>query len=1014
MATASNVAVVSIPLENGVNLKVDKREAPIGTMRQLQNCNMKVVGELQKRSGWTQLTNQVLGGDRITAGVALAVLNNELFVFDGTTAYSYLPGSSPGWLPKGTFTSVQVADDEVVRNVYVQNAPDCAVLGDLAIYGYLDSRGGARCTVRSVSTGNVLVFDRALDTDVDCVRCVSFGGNLYVVYSQGQDLKAQFIIPSQPNVLQPEVGLVTGALDQTDGFFDLQVSADGTLLYVAYNDLSAGVTFRALNSGLATTASGNVVNARLQAIQLDTGTLLWVAYLASGVPSLLSCAQVNLGGDVIVPFLSVPPDYSVGSVAMAEADPLTHQMVGFWGSSTSIAEQQTWTADFDNSVFPTLSPWMLTVTPLSKCFNVGGQNYVSVQHQSTEQATAFVVTADASQRIVVKDRYTTLGTAAVDGALSNPVLDQYGEWHVAVASGLSPSGVGEFTMNFSGDESFFTAQVDQSAFVVGGGGLQSYDGVGFTEQNFYLFPDVVLGIAGSGGGLSAGTYQYSAVFVHTDNNGLTTRSSVSVPIEVTTTLGGAVEIFVNCLSITDKPADQVVIEVYRSQVNVTGAANLVMTLANDPTQFSVSGVDVLTDLQAASGRILYTDAGAVIDFAPAPPCSLVCTYQDRIFVAGIPGLPNTVAFSNVSDAGATGDALEFNADNTFQVDSLGGPGITALGVINDQLAIFKDEGVFLLNGGGFGPDAGGGGNPYPTPQNVASDAGCTDPNSIVLVGNMSALGLLFKSQKGIYSLQTAQQPNYVGAPVEPYNAQPIASADIVGDQNVVRFVLQQGTSALSSAPSSSTLPNKGTMLQFDYYTSQWMTNTGLDGADSVVYDGVHTLLKSNGKVWQEAPDTYLDPYGFFPMMFETAEVRPFGPQALFKAQRLYIEGQYKGPHMLQVSVAYDNSPFDQQVGQVNATSVFSGSLGTYGYGSGSYGFSTSGSIPGAATYGGLWNSYNLEFYLTRPCHSLRIKVEELQDPAFPIDLGGLIVSNLRLEVVNLNRGPLLPSRQKFS
>lgn len=1002
---ATPASVVTVPLAQGLELKVDSKQAPIGSMLQLQNVVMSRPGQIQKRPGWQALSKQVISGDKVTNGVALATFNNELFLFDGVTAYSFYPDpTNPGWVPKGTFTSVSTDDSEVVRNVFTQTTPDCAVLGDLALYAYMDSRGGARCTVKSVSTGNVLLYDKAIDSNATCVRCVSFGGVLYVVYTQGNDLKSRAVNPLQPNVLQDEVVLLAGLSDPTTGYYDFSLNAAGTTLFVGIDSTSSNVLVRGFNTSLQTFDTTSLGSSRMQAIQADSGSTLtgqlWLSVVSGSTPVLQAYDQNTLTTKTTVPFLSVPSGYTGGSVTLVEADPSTHAMVGFWGDD---ATSQTFTAPFSTVLnTPTMRPWMLGVTPLSKGFVSSGQPYLTVQHQSPQQATAFVVTADTTHRVIAKDRYMNLGPAARGRILSTPAFDQAGAFHVALASGQAPSGIGELTLDFGSTETFFNAQVDQNAFVVSGGGLQSYDGISFVEQNFYLFPDTVTAVPTATGDLSVGTYQYVACYAWQDNQGQTTRSTTTVPVEATTIdgVGGAgVFVTVSTLTITDRDPTSVQVEVYRTQVNTTGALNRVAVLQNDPTVSSVSFNDTMSDLDALSQLVLYTDGGAVIDYSPAPPCGLVTVFKDRVWVAGIPGQPNTLAFSNVS---VPGQAVQFNATNTLQVDSAGGQRITAMAVLNDQLVAFKERSMWLVSGDG--PNPGGGGNPYTTPYNASSDTGCANPNSLVLVGNMSSTGLVFRSAKGIYGVSPQWAPKYIGAPVEGFNSQTITSGELLADQNVVRFALQ-------SPPPVGTLPNQGSMLAFDYYVNQWVSYTGLDAVDSVVYNDVHTVLKPDGTVWQEAAGSFTDPYGFFPLLFETNEIRPFGPQALFRPQAIWVEAQYLGPHTLRCSIAYDNAPFTQQVSEVNATDVFSGSLPTYGNGAGTYGNSTTGSIPGAATYGGLYASYNLLFTPTRPCHSMRIKIEEVADSRYPNDQGGLTISNLRLECTNLNRGPYVPDTQ---
>lgn len=54
------------------------------------------------------------------------------------------------------------------------------------------------------------------------------------------------------------------------------------------------------------------------------------------------------------------------------------------------------------------------------------------------------------------------------------------------------------------------------------------------------------------------------------------------------------------------------------------------------------------------------------------------------------------------------------------------------------------------------------------------------------------LGIMYKSNKGIYLLNRSLQVDYIGSPVEDYNSQNITSADLIQDKNRRRFLTSSG------------------------------------------------------------------------------------------------------------------------------------------------------------------------------------------------------------------------------
>ena len=80
------------------------------------------------------------------------------------------------------------------------------------------------------------------------------------------------------------------------------------------------------------------------------------------------------------------------------------------------------------------------------------------------------------------------------------------------------------------------------------------------------------------------------------------------------------------------------------------------------------------------------------------------------------------------------------------------------------------------------------------------------------------LGLMFKSEKGIYLLGRDFKVVYIGAAVEAYNSMTITSATLLADTNEVRFTTMEGRT-----------------LVYDYFHNRWATFTGQTAIDSVIY-----------------------------------------------------------------------------------------------------------------------------------------------------------------------------------
>ena len=81
----------TISFQNGLQSKTDDLQIQSPGLLVLENAKFDKLGALNKRPGYSILTNSVLGGNTITAATAIDSFNDELNLFDNKNIYSYLP-----------------------------------------------------------------------------------------------------------------------------------------------------------------------------------------------------------------------------------------------------------------------------------------------------------------------------------------------------------------------------------------------------------------------------------------------------------------------------------------------------------------------------------------------------------------------------------------------------------------------------------------------------------------------------------------------------------------------------------------------------------------------------------------------------------------------------------------------------------------------------------------------------------------------------------------------------------
>jgi hypothetical protein len=470
---------------------------------------------------------------------------------------------------------------------------------------------------------------------------------------------------------------------------------------------------------------------------------------------------------------------------------------------------------------------------------------------------------------------------------------------------------------------------------------------------------------------AAGSYAYRAVYEWTDAAGHVHRSAPSNAVAITST-GAAVGITVPALRLTAK--SDVRIAIYRTAANGTVYYRITPmdAPANDPTADYVYYADGWADTDITGNELLYT-TGGVLDHVAPPSSTMLASYRGRIFLAGTQD-PTRIYYSTET---VPGEAVAFNDALTIDMETDGGP-VTALGVLDQYLVIFKRNSIYVITGDG--PTNTGDLPDYGTPTNVATDVGCATPASVVL----TPAGLMFKSAKGIYVLTRGLSVEYVGAPVEEFNDQTVTGAQVVADRNEVRFVCESGNA-----------------LVYNYLVGQWSTFTNHQSVGCTVWQDSFVFAKSNGRVYRENRDVWADGGTGYSLKLVTAWLQTAGILGYQRVKRAWVLGDYKGRHQLRLRFGYDyddSSWPDEKT--IDAYDILN--PGTYGSVS-PYG--------GDPVYGGHFPDYRFGLHLrTQKCGSIRVEISDIQSTDYN---EGLSLSAIAFQVGAKRGGPKLPSARSL-
>lgn len=969
---ALNKQKIAIPFAQGIDTKVDPKQRPIGTLEVLENAIFEEPGTLKKRNGYELVPTEVLGGSDLLTPKRLTTFKDELCLYSSRKFYSYSE-SVQKWSDKGTISNIFPQSKSIVRNTYEQSQIDSYHVNGLDIYAWKDGRGGIRVSIVDRATGNEVVSDTEISSSGESPKVEFIGNEAYFVYVEGQDIKFRRVNPLNPATIESAVTLVSADVNATDKIIDC-VSTGGKI-FVGYHAVSGNL--KIFNFDLTGTpsavqeVSGESPSECLN-LSTDASSRILIAY-SDGTDVKVIIRSFTLIADIVAP-TSVETISNCTNVTIGTTDS-SNYIIYYEISAASTQDHYVKknTIDLASSV-GTASVFMRSVGLASESFEYDDMLYVALLHSSTLQSTVFIANQDS--KIVTKISPNLAGSLLSHGSLPKvSPIDSDTYLYASQIKGRNVSeentffsvlGVQSTELEFEKTEKFENVELGGNLHT-SGGVLQMYDGKEIVEHSFHVFPENLSdgGTATTGGSLSDGNYQYSAVYSWTDNKGQEHRSAPSIPLEVTLSGGTATQtqdVTIPTLRLTEK--SNVVIELYRTENNGTIFYKVTSTTSpeyNNKTVDSITFTDTVSDSSLISNETLYT-TGGVLDNISAPAAYLISEFNNRVFLAGLED-DNKLQYSKIRFEGRP---VEFNDTLTINVNSTGGP-ITALGSLDDKLVIFKETAIFFLSGDG--PNNLGEQDNFIEPELISADVGCINPESVVLTPD----GLMFKSKKGIYVLSRALQPIYIGAPVEDYNNLTIKSADLIADKNQVVFATIDGNA-----------------LVYNYFVKKWTTFSNHRAKSATVLNNEYYYLRTDNDIFVQN-EGYTDNGSHIKLKMVTSWMSFAGVQNFQRVYKALILGNYKSAHKLNIKVAYNFIEAFTQEKVVDVSDFITESI--YGTTSATYGSET--------PYGGSGAQYQIRLdFKKQKCQSIKISIEDIQDSNYG---EGVELSNL-LVVVGAKRG----------
>jgi len=1072
----------------GLDQKKDPFQIPLGKFERLVNSVFNKVGRLTKRNGFGLLK-------------VLDDTYSYLTTFRGslTAIGEQVAALSKGineWVEEGFYKSVDLGVTSIVRSnsnviqcdsVTAPNGLVCVVftetpnyVSEYYFYSIYDTVTGqilVKPTYITPSSGNV--------ADIIGQPRVFWANNRFLVSfvaDIGGAEHLQVLPISSATLAEGTAFDITTSYESSD-----RVAYDGVVannsLYFAWNGAStSGIKMAYVNAAL-TVSSTVIVDAAHQAESIgvwadDTQPtpIIWVGYCDPTNTATWILARSSTLASILAATGNGTDGINVTGWAQNGVSTLVVEYSNPWTFDTTIPNSFVFMSDVTQAGVISNARSVKNMGLASKGFIIDGVGYVGICSGTPYQPTYFVV--DEEKHVVCKVAYQNGGgfltrglpaaTVLNDNEISFPylfkaIIQAAGKSN-ALATGSQPLNVyAQLGVNLANliftQEPIVSTEAGRN-LSVSGGFLWAYDGDTPNENNFHLWPELVLSADGTYSGIAATTTSNAFTGDTTDESDLITAMSATANILPGMTVTGVgIPAGTIVLALVPDPTSPGDLAVKISQPATATGAGVALTIAGA----------VAEDVYYYQFVYQWSDAqGNVIQSAPSVPVTIDTTgTATAVVTIKVPALTITYKIDNPvkivgyrwsdsqqsyyqfttvalpflndpsqqtitlvdasSDATIAGNNLIYTTGGVLE--NTGAPATTALTLFDDRVWLIdaEDENLLwyskkLVNGVPVemsdlltyfvAPTVGGQGSTGGNKCLAAMDDKLIifKENAIYYVNGTGPDNTGANSQ---YS-----QPVFVTGSVGCSNQKSITMIPsglifrsdkgfwLLGRDLSTRYIgadvddyNEFTVTSATNVPETNQVRfslSDGTMLMYDYFVEQWGILEGASSVSSTIYQELHTLINQYGQVLRETPLRYLDYTTPTLLSLKTGWINLAGLQGYQRAYFFYLLGQYLTPHKLLVSVAYDYNPSPEQSSLITPTN-YSPPYGGPTPNPGT-GLDSADPYGQESLYGGETNVEQWRIFLKKQrCQSIQITIQEVYDPSFGVSAGaGLTLSGINL------------------
>jgi len=435
---------VTINFAQGVNLKSDPWQVPMGQFLAMENSIFTTQGQLRKRNGYGLITTIP------NAATITTYLGDLISLSDVLNLYS---PDTKSVIDTGPIQPMGLSVLPMVRSATSQTTVDAAIAPNgLCCEVWLDSNGSSYYQINNSVTGGTVIpsvsITSATDVNATMPR-VSVLGNYFVItyiatVSASPTLRYIAIPYNNPVMPLAPITISTAITSITAAYDALSVSVNAGLMYIAWEDAGV-IRLTTLSNSLVLGSTANLASAAADLISLSfdlVNSQLWLTFYSSGSNTIKaeaysSSLNVILASTVVVS--SVTLNNGLTSTANNGILNVFYEVSNFYGYDSSLRTDYLGTNTLTiGGTAGTPSIILRGVGLSSKAVMVSGISYMLICYSSAYQPSYFLISSNGN--IIGKCAYSNGG-----GYIINQILPQI---NVSTVNGQTVFQIGYLFKDF--------------------------------------------------------------------------------------------------------------------------------------------------------------------------------------------------------------------------------------------------------------------------------------------------------------------------------------------------------------------------------------------------------------------------------------------------------------------------------------------------------------------------------------------------------------------------------------